>query len=172
MHLIDHNIDRNIADIAAIDANRKCFECGGQSLWASVSLGIFLCLKHAGEHRHLGTHLSTVRSLTLDKWQPKQVKFMQLGGNQRAKFVFSNQEGDSLEAKYNSPVARQYRETLEQEVNLALGITEKNEYVPLDPALERFANAKSFGSSDFRREGDDVRVYSSNYNLCNCCTIL
>jgi hypothetical protein len=49
---------------------------------------------------------------------------------------------------------------------------EKNDYVQLDPALERFANAKSFGSSDFRREGDDVREYKSNFNLLNCCNIL
>jgi hypothetical protein len=40
MHLVDHNVDRNIAEIAAYDENRKCFECGGQALWASVSLGM------------------------------------------------------------------------------------------------------------------------------------
>jgi hypothetical protein len=41
----------------------------------------------------------------------------------------------------------------------------------LDPALERFANAKSFGSSDFRRDGDDVKEYNSKFNLLNCCTL-
>ncbi len=39
--------------------------------WASINLGILICLECSGVHRSLGTHISKVRSLTLDKWDPE-----------------------------------------------------------------------------------------------------
>lgn len=42
--------------------------------WASWSLGIFLCINCAGIHRSLGTHISRVKSATLDKWTEEQVE--------------------------------------------------------------------------------------------------
>ncbi len=42
--------------------------------WASASLGVFLCIRCSGIHRNLGTHLSFVRSSTLDDWTTAQTK--------------------------------------------------------------------------------------------------
>src|SRR5271163_4973829 len=39
--------------------------------WASINLGILVCKECSGVHRSLGTHISKVRSLTLDKWAPE-----------------------------------------------------------------------------------------------------
>lgn len=36
---------------ARVAARRRCLECGGQSEWASVTLGAYLCLACAGRHR-------------------------------------------------------------------------------------------------------------------------
>lgn len=36
--------------------------------WASLNLGILLCIDCSGIHRKLGTHISKVRSLGLDDW--------------------------------------------------------------------------------------------------------
>lgn len=52
--------------------------------WASTNLGIFICVRCCGVHRSLGTNISRVKSLTLDKWTPEEIAEMQSIGNERA----------------------------------------------------------------------------------------
>ncbi|KAL8693901.1 MAG: hypothetical protein Q9218_001366 [Villophora microphyllina] len=49
--------------------------------WASWSLGIFLCMRCASLHRKLGTHISKVKSLSMDSWTNEQVENMRRNGN-------------------------------------------------------------------------------------------
>lgn len=48
--------------------NKRCADCGTENRvqWASINLAIILCIECSGIHRSLGTHISKVRSLTLD----------------------------------------------------------------------------------------------------------
>ncbi|KAF3617311.1 putative ADP-ribosylation factor GTPase-activating protein AGD15, partial [Capsicum annuum] len=65
--------------------NRECADCRGRApRWASINLGIFICLQCSGIHRSLGVHISKVRSTTLDTWLPEQVAFMQCVGNEKS----------------------------------------------------------------------------------------
>ena len=48
--------------------NRWCADCNSESRteWVSINLGIVLCIECSGIHRSLGTHITKIRSLTLD----------------------------------------------------------------------------------------------------------
>lgn len=69
-------------EVQAIPGNRQCCDCGEPGPdWASINLGITLCIVCSGIHRSLGVHFSKVRSLTLDSWEPELIKLMCELGN-------------------------------------------------------------------------------------------
>lgn len=58
-----------------IPGNNQCADCGQEEPeWASLSLGILICIQCSGIHRSLGVHISKVRSLRLDYWEPEHVQ--------------------------------------------------------------------------------------------------
>ena len=67
--------ERTLQDlIKGIPGNNKCADCGANNPgWASWNLGIFLCMRCASLHRKLGTHISKVKSLSMDTWTAEQV---------------------------------------------------------------------------------------------------
>ncbi|KAK0139047.1 Arf-GAP with coiled-coil, ANK repeat and PH domain-containing protein 2 [Merluccius polli] len=69
-------------EVQAIAGNQQCCDCGEAGPdWASINLGITLCIVCSGIHRSLGVHFSKVRSLTLDSWEPELIKLMCELGN-------------------------------------------------------------------------------------------
>ncbi|KAI4373166.1 hypothetical protein MLD38_011324 [Melastoma candidum] len=70
--------------LRSIPGNNFCAECSSSVPdWASLNLGILLCIECSGLHRNLGVHVSKVRSVTLDVrvWEPTVLDLFQALGN-------------------------------------------------------------------------------------------
>ena len=72
--------------------NCWCADCGSgiKTEWVSINLGIVLCIECSGIHRSLGTHISKVRSLTLDttSFTTDIVELLLQVGNRISNFVW------------------------------------------------------------------------------------
>lgn len=52
-----------------VPGNDFCVDCNAANPeWASLNLGVLMCIECSGIHRNLGSHISKVRSLDLDDW--------------------------------------------------------------------------------------------------------
>ncbi|ORZ23724.1 hypothetical protein BCR41DRAFT_302211 [Lobosporangium transversale] len=66
--------ERILAELLKIPVNTICCDCGAANpKWASYSLGCFLCVRCVSIHRKMGTHISKVRSVTLDAWTQEDI---------------------------------------------------------------------------------------------------
>ncbi|XP_029436602.1 arf-GAP with coiled-coil, ANK repeat and PH domain-containing protein 1 [Rhinatrema bivittatum] len=77
------SVDKKVLEqVQRLPGNAQCCDCKEPAPeWASINLGITLCIECSGIHRSLGVHFSKVRSLTLDSWEPELIKLMCELGN-------------------------------------------------------------------------------------------
>eukprot|EP01102_Stenamoeba_stenopodia_P014301 TRINITY_DN4732_c0_g1_i1.p1 TRINITY_DN4732_c0_g1~~TRINITY_DN4732_c0_g1_i1.p1 ORF type:complete len:687 (-),score=98.79 TRINITY_DN4732_c0_g1_i1:303-2363(-) len=86
--------------------NLYCVDCNASNPdWASINLGCLMCYECSGVHRALGTHISKVRSLTLDKWEPQLLQIMKYLGNSIVNSIFEA----NIPPKYTKPVLNSER---------------------------------------------------------------
>lgn len=79
--------------------NNTCADCKAQShpRWASWSLGVFVCIKCAGIHRSLGTHISKVKSVDLDIWKEEHlVVLVKMRNNELANCFYESKLPDGM----------------------------------------------------------------------------
>ncbi|KAF7666120.1 hypothetical protein LDENG_00120800 [Lucifuga dentata] len=97
--------------IQCLPGNEQCCDCGqAEPRWASINLGILLCIECSGIHRSLGVHCSKVRSLTLDSWEPELLKLMCELGNSVINHIY---EGSYQEQGLKKPLPSSSRQEKE-----------------------------------------------------------
>ncbi|PGH06597.1 hypothetical protein AJ80_08156 [Polytolypa hystricis UAMH7299] len=121
---------------AADQGNSWCADCGSSSKveWVSINLGIVLCIECSGIHRSLGTHISKIRSLTLDihSFTNDIVEILLQIGNRVSNMVWEARLDQGLK-----PVAQSSRE---QRLKFITAKYSERAYVqPLSSTLSRFA---------------------------------
>ncbi|XP_045114559.1 centaurin-gamma-1A-like [Portunus trituberculatus] len=72
-----------------VPGNLNCVDCDAPNPeWASINLGVLMCIECSGIHRNLGSHISKVRSLDLDEWPSGPVSVMMALGNEVGNHVW------------------------------------------------------------------------------------
>ena len=95
--------------------NRYCADCPIKGpTWASVNLGVWICMPCSGIHRSLGTHITQVRSVDLDKWKPEWVEVMKTWGNAKANVVWEAKMPKGYEGRPNETEAQELTPKLQK----------------------------------------------------------
>lgn len=121
---------------SADEGNNWCADCGSSSKveWVSINLGIVLCIECSGIHRSLGTHISKIRSLTLDvhSFSNDIVEILLQIGNRVSNMIWEATLDQSLKPSAGS--------TREQRLKFITGKYVNRAYVdPLPSPRSRFA---------------------------------
>jgi len=80
---LDNEHHRVLQQLRKKPANAICADCGeNETTWASVSLGVFVCVHCADVHRAVGTHISKIKGCSgTYLWGPDEISRMQQLGN-------------------------------------------------------------------------------------------
>ncbi|WZH45162.1 ADP-ribosylation factor GTPase-activating [Fusarium acuminatum] len=135
----DENPDRILQLVRDNDqGNLWCADCGSGSKveWVSINLGIILCIECSGIHRSLGTHISKVRSLTLDikSFTIDIVELLLLIGNRVSNMIW--------EAKLDQSMKPTGQASREQRLRFITSKYVDRSFVePISPTLSRYGTA-------------------------------
>ncbi|XP_052796552.1 arf-GAP with Rho-GAP domain, ANK repeat and PH domain-containing protein 1-like isoform X3 [Mya arenaria] len=115
---IEESITDALGDNTILDqvkenpANRNCADCGVEGAhWASMNLGVVLCMHCAGIHRGFDYRLSKIRSLRMDSkvWNSSLIELFKVIGNDNAnKFWVKNLPPGSAIGHHASPEDRKH----------------------------------------------------------------
>jgi Arf-GAP with SH3 domain, ANK repeat and PH domain-containing protein len=122
----------------ADQGNCWCADCGSgvKVEWVSINLAIILCIECSGIHRSLGTHISKIRSLTLDinSFTPDIVELLLLVGNRVANMVW--------EARLDQSIKPTPQAARDQRLKFITAKFVDRAYVePISSTLSRYATA-------------------------------
>ncbi|KIK96179.1 hypothetical protein PAXRUDRAFT_826228 [Paxillus rubicundulus Ve08.2h10] len=84
---------RALMELVMTPGNDACADCKARApRWASYNIGVFICVNCASIHRKIGTHITKVKSITLDAWSKEQVQVMKEIGNIKSNALYNPDE--------------------------------------------------------------------------------
>ena len=110
-----------LSELRRVEGNSVCADCGRLgTVWSSVNIGIFLCLRCGSLHRAIGTHISKPKGCTgTYLWGPDEIARMKEVGNVRSNATYgcmedrpSNEASDSEWLAYIKKKYHEKRNTL------------------------------------------------------------
>ncbi|KAG8057359.1 hypothetical protein GUJ93_ZPchr0002g26254 [Zizania palustris] len=149
--------DKPIDLLRKVVGNNICADCGAaEPDWASLNLGILLCIECSGVHRNLGVHISKVRSLTLDVrvWEPSVINLFQSLGNTFANTIWEEMLPSSSSVDHGSISRTDGLESMSHNL-----IFSKPKHSDSISVKEKFIHAK-YAERDFVRKHnmDDIML--------------
>ncbi|XLR63325.1 hypothetical protein S83_013997 [Arachis hypogaea] len=132
--------EKPIDVLRKVCGNDRCADCGApEPDWASLNLGVLVCIECSGVHRNLGVHISKVRSLTLDVkvWEPSVISLFQSLGNTFANSVWE----ELLQSRSGFQVDLVSTGLSRPDKSLALFVSKPSQSESLS-VKEKFINAK------------------------------
>lgn len=137
--------------------NCWCADCGSgvKTEWVSTNLAVILCIDCSGVHRSLGTHISKVRSLTLDItiFTIDMVELLLLVGNRVANMVWEAKLDRSLKLTPNA--------NRDQRRNFIQAKYVDGAYVePISKTLSRYATAEETLLAAIKRNEVQQVIYA------------
>lgn len=137
--------------------NCWCADCGSgiKTEWVSINLAIILCIECSGIHRSLGTHVSKVRSLTLDinSFTTDIVELLLLVGNRVANMVW--------EARLDQGVKPPPQANRDQRLRFITAKYVDRAFVePISTTLSRYATAEETLLAAIKRSEVQQVIYA------------
>ena len=109
-----------------VDSNPTCADCDCSDpknlTWADTTHGILICIRCCGVHRSLGTHISTCRSIEIDKWTDELVNKLKKNSDVNSDYEYH------VPKEYPKPRWDSDRKTRERYIKAKYGVnTKKNQ---------------------------------------------
>ncbi|CAF3261881.1 unnamed protein product [Rotaria sp. Silwood2] len=162
-------IKDKIEYVRSLTGNEKCCDCDAdEPEWASINLGILLCVNCGGAHRGLGVSLSKVRSLHMDTWDLETLIVMSELGNTVVNSIYEAHLSNDMKkpnAETDALTRRSYIEAKYVQKAFLRSLPASNQMRSSTRTIKRWSVMKSsISTANTGNENDDDTSHTLKVN--------